>query len=608
MCDKREVHPTCPHRTHEKRCKRIKYSFILQSDPKKNASITKSQPVTPGDKNENENIQNTQDTRKNHSPPTLQRSNAIRRVPASRSRSGSSSYPSPPTPGPSRLHIRNITPPPERPTSIVPTPTGIFASTPSTLQTSVSRSTVPTSSTTSPTNTTVISSNIHGSRSGSDRPRTVYMLDGEIINDDREGSDSPKLELRWIDALRAPEAPGGFREVVDVIEERRSGRLTIMNACGDEGKASEDSQPPPRVKGQEAAKTWPGASGGGRQRNEEKEMEMVQVSPERKQSIDGARSRVINNRKVITNTTSINTTPSTNINGPPTHNNNTNNNNPPHSPPPPPVPHLATLYKPHPATLSAHLTLTSTPSTPLQHPHPAPPTPPTTPASHPGSSPPTIRTPRPQRPGSGNGTTASTTSTTTTTTTVLPDTTILPHRPEPYTDCRYPTAGPSDQGGQEQEKAQEQFFAPRRHMARRAPIPVSFVEREGEREGERERREREREVLDEKKVLERMVRGTGNGKGKGVPTRRNGYEAGGEMVRDRVRETDKDVERVKEMEGVKVKDEVIQVEGEKEGKRGKEGEEEKGEEMDWFWIDGDEGREGRGGGVLRYWRGPPLLI
>lgn len=145
-------------------------------------------------------------------------------------------------------------------------------------------------------------------------------------------------------------------------------------------------------------------------------------------------------------------------------------------------------------------------------------------------------------------------------------------------------------------------------MARRAPIPVSFVEREGEREGERERREREREVLDEKKVLERMVRGTGNGKGKGVPTRRNGYEAGGEMVRDRVRETDKDVERVKEMEGVKVKDEVIQVEGEKEGKRGKEGEEEKGEEMDWFWIDGDEGREGRGGGVLRYWRGPPLLI
>ncbi|KAL8772704.1 MAG: hypothetical protein Q9194_004538, partial [Teloschistes cf. exilis] len=278
LCYKRKVHPTSPHRKHEKRRKRIKYSFLLHSDPEKNASTIKPQPVDPSHKNEtnNNSIQNIQ--KKKDSPPNLQRSNAIRRVPASRSRSGSSSNPSPPTPGPSRLHIRNITPPPQRPTSIVPTPTGIFTSTPSTLQTSVSRSTVPTSSTTSPTNTTVISSNINGSRSGGERPRTVYMLDGEIINDDGEGSDSPKLELRWIDALRAPEAPGGFREVVDVVEERRSGRLTVVNACGDEGKASEDSQQQTRGKGQDAAKTWPGA-GGGRQKNEEKEMEMVQVSP-----------------------------------------------------------------------------------------------------------------------------------------------------------------------------------------------------------------------------------------------------------------------------------------------------------------------------------------
>lgn len=60
------------------------------------------------------------------------------------------------------------------------------------------------------------------------------MVDGEVI-----GSDEERLELRWIDALRAPGAPGGYRTVVDVVEERRSGRLTVVNGGGDRG--SEDS-------------------------------------------------------------------------------------------------------------------------------------------------------------------------------------------------------------------------------------------------------------------------------------------------------------------------------------------------------------------------------
>ncbi|KAI4248208.1 MAG: hypothetical protein LQ352_005990, partial [Teloschistes flavicans] len=274
MCCKCKFHPTSPHCTQRIRCKRIKYTVFPQSAPEKIASTSRPQPTTPGNNQSDGKLQT-----KNDSPPTLQRSNAIRRVPNSRSRSRSSSKSSPHTPGPSRLHIRNITPPPRRPTSIVPTPTGIFTSTPSTFQTSLSRSTVPTSPTTSPTNTTIISSNIHGSTSGGERPRTVYMLDGEIINDSREGPDSPKLELRWIDALRAPEAPGGYREVVDVVEERRSGRLTVVNACGDEGKVSEESQQPTRAKGHDTAKTWPGASGGRQRRDgrkEEREMEMVQ--------------------------------------------------------------------------------------------------------------------------------------------------------------------------------------------------------------------------------------------------------------------------------------------------------------------------------------------
>ncbi len=59
------------------------------------------------------------------------------------------------------------------------------------------------------------------------------MVDGEIV-----GSDEERLELRWIDALRAPGAPGGYRTVVDVVEERRSGRLTVVNGSG---RDSDDS-------------------------------------------------------------------------------------------------------------------------------------------------------------------------------------------------------------------------------------------------------------------------------------------------------------------------------------------------------------------------------
>lgn len=59
------------------------------------------------------------------------------------------------------------------------------------------------------------------------------MVDGEVV-----GSDEERLELRWIDALRAPGAPGGYRTVVDVVEERRSGRLAVVNGGG---RGSEDS-------------------------------------------------------------------------------------------------------------------------------------------------------------------------------------------------------------------------------------------------------------------------------------------------------------------------------------------------------------------------------
>ena len=60
------------------------------------------------------------------------------------------------------------------------------------------------------------------------------MVDGEVI-----GGDEERLELRWIDALRAPGVPGGYRTVVDVVEERRSGRLTVVNGGG---RGSEDSE------------------------------------------------------------------------------------------------------------------------------------------------------------------------------------------------------------------------------------------------------------------------------------------------------------------------------------------------------------------------------
>ncbi|KAL8703628.1 MAG: hypothetical protein Q9201_003198 [Fulgogasparrea decipioides] len=198
-------------RKHERDCKRIKYTLVPQTDP--DAS-----------------------TNNNHSdsPNTLQRSNAIRRPGASRSRSTS-----PHVAAPARLQIRNVTPPPQRPTSIVPTVMLNNNGTPSTNQTSLSRSTAPTSP------TTVISSVLG---SGSDRPRTLYVVDGEVI--DTEGEDSPRLELRWIDALRAPGA-GGYRTVVDVVEERRSGRLTVVN-----GRSSDESQERVRY----VQHSWPGGA------------------------------------------------------------------------------------------------------------------------------------------------------------------------------------------------------------------------------------------------------------------------------------------------------------------------------------------------------------
>ncbi|KAL8728218.1 MAG: hypothetical protein Q9181_005418 [Wetmoreana brouardii] len=217
-CCKRKFCSPSP-RKHERDCKRIKYTLLPQTDP--DASI-------PNNKSSDGN---------NHSdsPNTLQRSNAIRRPGASRSRSSS-----PRIAAPARLQIRNVTPPPQRPTSIVPT-VMLHNSTPSTNQTSLSRSTAPTSP------TTVISS-VQGS--GSDRPRTLYVVDGEVI--DTEGEDSPRLELRWIDALRAPGA-GGYRTVVDVVEERRSGRLTVVN-----GRSSDESQERVRY----VQHSWPGGARG----------------------------------------------------------------------------------------------------------------------------------------------------------------------------------------------------------------------------------------------------------------------------------------------------------------------------------------------------------
>ena len=205
-------------RHHARGCKRIKYTLVPQRDP---------------DRQRRRAGALANNYRNGESPNTLHRSNAIRRPGHSRSQSSS---PNPPRP--SRLEIRNVTPPPYRPSSIVPTL--MLVGTPSTdPPTSVSRSSrTGATVTTSPTSpTTIISSSYnYSSSSGSNgrRPRTLYMVDGEVI-----GSDEERLELRWIDALRAPGAPGGYRTVVDVVEERRSGRLTVVNGGGDRG--SEDS-------------------------------------------------------------------------------------------------------------------------------------------------------------------------------------------------------------------------------------------------------------------------------------------------------------------------------------------------------------------------------
>ncbi|KAL8668993.1 MAG: hypothetical protein Q9168_006399 [Polycauliona sp. 1 TL-2023] len=171
--------------------------------------------------------------RNNESPNTLHRSNAIRRPCNSRSQSSSPPHP----PRPTRLEIRNVTPPPYRPSSIAPTL--MLAGTPSTdpPTSSLSRSSRIANTTSPTTPTTIISSSPaydytsssssapHHHHHHNHGPRTLYMVDGEIV-----GSDEERLELRWIDALRAPGAPGGYRTVVDVVESRRSGRLTVVNA------------------------------------------------------------------------------------------------------------------------------------------------------------------------------------------------------------------------------------------------------------------------------------------------------------------------------------------------------------------------------------------
>ncbi|KAL8647572.1 MAG: hypothetical protein Q9226_006376 [Calogaya cf. arnoldii] len=210
----------CPFpalRHHARGCKRIKYSLVPQRDP---------------DRQRRKNSALANNYRNGGSPNTLHRSNAVRR-PGNSSSQSSSPHP----PRPSRLEIRNATPPPFRPSSIVPTL--MLVGTPSTdPPTSKSRSSRTNAThTTSPTSpTTIISSPYNYSTSSGSagrRPRTLYMVDGEVV-----GSDEEHLELRWIDALRAPGAPGGYRTVVDVVEERRSGRLTVVNGGG---RGSEDS-------------------------------------------------------------------------------------------------------------------------------------------------------------------------------------------------------------------------------------------------------------------------------------------------------------------------------------------------------------------------------
>ncbi|KAL8710634.1 MAG: hypothetical protein Q9220_004858 [cf. Caloplaca sp. 1 TL-2023] len=212
------------------RCKwqQLKASICHPNDPEKQGSrnTPNTTIITNGKKPNTQNL----------SPRTLQRSNAIRRAPHSRS----STSPSPPKSTP-RLTVRNRTPPPPRPSSIVPT-LMMFnnASTPPTTtnQTSLShRSTVPTSPTTvvsSSQNYSSLSSSV-----GQQRPRALYMVDGEVI-----GGEDEHLELRWIDSLRAP-GEERFRTVVDVVEERRSGRLTVVNTGGSRPSEDFTSPPPP---------------------------------------------------------------------------------------------------------------------------------------------------------------------------------------------------------------------------------------------------------------------------------------------------------------------------------------------------------------------------
>ncbi|KAL8921365.1 MAG: hypothetical protein Q9172_004058 [Xanthocarpia lactea] len=213
----------CPFsaiRRHARGCKRIKYTLVPRRDP---------------DRQRRRNAALANNHHNGGSPNTLHRSNAIRRPGRSRSQSSSPNF----GPRPSRLQIRNMTPPPLRPSSIAPTL--MVLGTPSTgPPTSISRSsrTAATNSTSPTSPATIVSSPYnYSSSSGSannGRPRTLYMVDGEVI-----GGDEERLELRWIDALRAPGVPGGYRTVVDVVEERRSGRLTVVNGGG---RGSEDSE------------------------------------------------------------------------------------------------------------------------------------------------------------------------------------------------------------------------------------------------------------------------------------------------------------------------------------------------------------------------------
>ncbi|KAI4177533.1 MAG: hypothetical protein LQ346_007681, partial [Caloplaca aetnensis] len=198
----------CHFRSTCKRIKRIRRTLNPRHGPKAYSAALHNDDTTTAPV--------TTNPTGGESPPSLRRSNAIRRaVPASRSRS-----PSPPHLfTPTGFRVRNRTPSPTRPTSIVPTL--MIHNTPSTNQTSLSRSTAPTS----PSATTFISSVHHH---GHERPTTLYLVNGVAIDSEPPGS--PPLELRCCEALRAPGEEG--HRVVDVVQARQSGRLTVVNGCG----------------------------------------------------------------------------------------------------------------------------------------------------------------------------------------------------------------------------------------------------------------------------------------------------------------------------------------------------------------------------------------